>query len=66
MSDKYGPDLRPCPFCGGDPIISKSPLGYIEYIECLNCDLKTTLTPDEWNIRTGDTVGARYDWVVRP
>lgn len=63
MSEK--PELKPCPFCGGDPEIMTSPDGFTS-IGCLGCNpvfgvMVQRMTRKEaveaWNTRPATTIG---------
>lgn len=44
-----GPEILPCPFCGGDPFVSESDDGTPRWISCLRCE------------SDGPTIGYRFD-----
>lgn len=54
MSDqKHTPDLKPCPFCGGEASKStgeNADTTAWDYVECLDCG--AIAEPDIWNTRT--------------
>ena len=41
MMNELSKELKPCPFCGSNPVISKSPIMglYIYHIVCENCKI---------------------------
>ena len=53
-------ELKPCPFCGGEPSLSSGYMGYSTvgiYVECINCAAFSEMNPEEgiaveaWNKR---------------
>lgn len=37
------PDLKPCPFCGGNPTLRYSLVGKDAYVKCYGCEVATTM-----------------------
>lgn len=51
--------LKPCPFCGNEPIVLKNYNGrgeeYIVCIHCLKCDIEVD-SVEQWNTRYDERV----------